>query len=300
MGAIAPGVARRGSNPWTGFGMVALALCGAASCQGQPDRSEGRASEPMGVVSLTPTLTSIVAGLGRADRLVGVTRWCPVEGIPIVGDLRTDLERVVAARPDLVIAGRYLSAAPDLAALRALGFRVLDLPLDSLVHTRRAMAILGERLDAKSQAEAMIGALDQALDDARRRASSRTGPAPRILLVFDVSDGMVYTTGGADHLGEVLQAVGAANVAQGGPKTARLSFERILQLAPDVIVHTAPTNRLPDREAALAFWQTLPSLPAVKRGAVHVWPDSSLATQGPQLAPAIGRLSRLLDPEDGP
>jgi ABC-type Fe3+-hydroxamate transport system substrate-binding protein len=246
------------------------------------------------VVSLTPSVTLLVQGLGRGDRLVGTSRFGAIEGVPVVADVRPHVEAVLAANPDLVVVGRYPSLAPDIAGLRAQGLQVLDLPLDSLGDMRAAIQNLGERLDARARAAALVRELDEALDHARRMATRWADHPPKILLVFDVADGMVYTTGGGDHLAEILDVVGAVNIAEGGPKTSRLSMEKVTSLRPDVIIHVAKSDRFPDSAAAQHFWQRAARAPAVRNRQVHVWPDGSLATHGPALASAIRRFASLV------
>ncbi len=82
----------------------------------------------MRIVSLVPSLTEAVAALGRADALVGVTRWCEI-GAPdgaarIGGTKNPDVVAVVALAPDLVLANTEENRAEDLAALRAAGLAV--------------------------------------------------------------------------------------------------------------------------------------------------------------------------------
>lgn len=270
--------------------LLATAGCGPGAAQTQA-RASGEAAR---VVSLAPSLTQMVVGLGRAERLVGVTRYCDAPGVPVVGDARPQVERVLAARPALVVAPRYASMAADVAGLRAQGLDVLELPLESVGDARQAMLALGGRLGAQAEAQAMVAALDEAMAGARAEAGARTA-RPGVLLVYEVADGYVYTTGGGDHLAEVLDAVGARNVAAGGALTARLPLERVEAMAPELIVHVAPSARFGDDAAALAYWQAAsPTLPAVVEKRVHVWPNGALATHGPGLAAAIARLSGLV------
>ena len=117
---------------------------------------------------------------------------------------------------------------------------------------------------------------------------------PKVLLVFDIMDGTIFTTGGGDHLAEILDIVGAVNVAEGGPLTSRLSLEKVTVLAPDIIVHVAQSDRFPNADEALKHWRRVAKVPAVERGQVHVWPDDSLATHGPSLPSAIRRFVGLV------
>ncbi len=234
---------------------------------------------------------------------MGVSRWCGVSGVPVVGDMRPDVERVIAARPDLILMAAYPSVARDIASLRALGFPVLDVPLATLADARAAFVLLGERLEATVAATALLSDLDAAVAEGRALAAARTArgvPRPKVLVAFEVSDGFVFSTGGDDHVGEILDLVGATNVAAGGPRTARLSMEKVLLLAPDVIIHTAASDKLPDDAAALAWWQAHAATPAVTAGRVVVWPNNDLATHGPGLAAAIRSVARIVDGAAGP
>ncbi len=303
------------------WGLVLASLVGAGAC-GRPSQAPARGAEgqdaasvpasaerggtttgggPARIVSLTPAACALVGALGRGDRLVGATAHCEVPGAPHNLDIRPNLERVVALRPDLVVIGAYPFNRSDIAKLAAAGLPVLAVPLTTLDDLRGALDRLGARLEATEAARRLRAALDGALSEARALAAADAGARPRVLLVYEVADGYVYTSGGGDHLEPLLTACGAVNVAAPGPLTARLSIERVLALGPEVLVHTAPTRALPDSAAALAYWRRVaPSIPAVKTGRVHVWPDGSLAQPGPALARAVVRLARLLHPDAAP
>ncbi|WP_405021028.1 helical backbone metal receptor [Kitasatospora sp. NBC_00070] len=81
----------------------------------------------MRVVSLVPSLTEAIAVGGR-ELLVGVTDWCSEPAdlavARIGGTKNPDLARIVALRPDLVVANEEENRAVDLAALRAAGLSV--------------------------------------------------------------------------------------------------------------------------------------------------------------------------------
>ena len=246
------------------------------------------------VVSLTPSITHLVQGLGRGDRLVGTSRHSQLEGVAIVADLEPRIEAILKVDPDLVLIGRYPSLKQDIDALRAHGLQVLDLPLNNLTDMRAAIEILGDRLQATARASILVRELDQALKESRRMATRWANNPPKILLVFDIMDGTIFTTGGGDHLAEILDVVGAINVAEGGPLTSQLSLEKVTVLAPDIIIHVAQSARFPSSQAALEHWRRIAPVPAVKSKQVHVWPDDSLATHGPSLPSAIRRFVGLV------
>lgn len=65
---------------------------------------------PQRIVSLVPSLTETLAGLGLGDRLVGVTRFCKypeplVEKLPkIGGPKRVKIDTIIELKPDIIFA----------------------------------------------------------------------------------------------------------------------------------------------------------------------------------------------------
>ena len=97
---------------------------------------------PRRVVSLVPSLTEAVAETAP-DLLVGATAWCShpanLDVERISGTKNPDVARIVALRPDVVLANEEENRAVDIAALRGAGvpvwvteIRTLDQALRSL------------------------------------------------------------------------------------------------------------------------------------------------------------------------
>ncbi|MCW2700271.1 MAG: putative periplasmic metal binding protein [Blastococcus sp.] len=105
---------------------------------------------PRRVVSLVPSLTEAIAATD-ISLLAGATDWCTHPAglaVPRVGGTKwPDLQRVLAVRPDLVVANAEENRDEDVEALRAAGIPVwmtapatVDQALDSL---GRLCAVLG-------------------------------------------------------------------------------------------------------------------------------------------------------------
>ncbi|MCC6623026.1 MAG: ABC transporter substrate-binding protein [Deltaproteobacteria bacterium] len=266
---------------------LALALASCPAAGPAPDAPAGPATR---VVSLAPALTATLVELGAADRLVGVTRYCDAPGVQVVGDLEPRLEVVVAQRPDLVVMGEYGSQSGAAEKLRALGLHVRTWPLVTLADMRRATLALGGLVARDEAARALERRLGDALAALAKAGEGRR--AVRVLIVYDVQPGFVLTTGGGDHVSELVALGGGVNVASPGPVTARLGLEEVVARAPELVLHVAPDPRFPDDAAALSYWRAL--LPAMPAEAVRVWPDDRLARNGPHLAEVAPRLAALL------
>jgi len=254
------------------------------------------------VVSLAPALTAIVKAVGGMAHLVGVTSYCDAPGVPVVGDFSPRPEAVLAQRPDLVLMAGYETQATTASALVGLGLAVKTLPLVTLAQMRATTREVGRLLGREAAADAALGELDRALALAKPAVSPSAAVTGKptsdtvivnVLLVYDVQPGFVITTGGGDHLSELVALLGGKNLIV-GPVTARVGLERVLEGAPDLILHVAPDTRFPASAAASRYWSGWPGLPAVARGQVVVYPDDGLARNGPHLAQVVPRLAAIL------
>ena len=276
--------------------LVAATLVMTLGC-GRPTDPVGDAPSPDGathprVVSLAPALTAIVRALGGDGHLVGVTAFCDAPGVTVVGDFKPRPEAVLAQRPEVVLMAGYPTQAETAAALAALGLTVKTLPLVTLDDMRHATREIGLLLSREAAAEAAVADLDRALADAARALPGGTPPVG-VLLVYDVQPGFVITSGGGDHVSELLRRLGAANVID-GPVTARVGLERVLEVAPELILHVAPDDRFRDSAAAKKHWSGWPELPAVRRHQVVVFPGDGLARNGPHLVSVVPTLAAII------
>lgn len=280
---LARGFRSIASGGWVATLFVVLAL----GC-GRPQVSSGTAPTPR-VVSLAPALTAVVRAVGGDAHLVGVTSYCDAPGVPVVGDFSPRPEAVLAQRPDVVLMAGYETQAATATALSGLGLVVKTLPLGTLADMHATTRAVGGLLGREAAAEAVLGAFDEALVKARPSDDRIV----KVLLVYDVQPGFVITTGGGDHLSELVTALGGKNLVE-GPVTARIGLERVLEGAPDLILHVAPDLHFPDSASAAKHWATWPDLPAVKRGQVVVYPGDGFARNGPHLAAEVPRLGAII------
>ena len=196
------------------------------------------------VVTLGPSFTEIAWLLGAGDRLVGRSRWdrlpAGVERIAEVGDaIQPSVERIVAARPDLVLMYAAVDNAPAIAALERAGIRVVSLRVDRIADYLAALDTLGGLLAEPARADSLRATLEATLDSVRRL------PAPsRRLRVFDpVWMQPSMTVGSGSFISELMELAGADNVyADRAEPSFTVSFEDVLQRNPDLVL-TSPAGR---------------------------------------------------------
>ena len=228
---------------------LALALLGTAAplqAQGpgalQIKDDRGRlvplSQAPQRVVSLLPSLSETVCALRACDRLVGVDRFSnwPVSlrSLPQLGGLEdTQIERLVALKPDLVL---LASASRAIDRLEALGLKVVVLEPRNLHDTERVILAVAQALG-----DAPAGpALWQALQARTAAAVARVPPALRGKTVYFEVASAPYAAGEASFIGENLARLGMGNVVPAalGP-FPKLNPEFVVRAQPDLIMATA-------------------------------------------------------------
>jgi ABC-type Fe3+-hydroxamate transport system substrate-binding protein len=164
------------------------------------------------VVSIVPSLTEAVAATAPG-LLVGATDWCShpadLDVARVRGTKNPDVERIVALRPDLVLANAEENRLPDLDALRAAGvpvyvtdIRTLDGAFTSL---RRMLAACGL-------------AVPEWLQEAEGAWAALPPPAVRRRAVVPIWRRPWMAVGRDTFTGALLARLGVDNVLAGDPE----------------------------------------------------------------------------------
>jgi len=194
------------------------------------------AAPPQRVVSLLPSITETVCALGACDRLVAVdthSNWPQsVRALPQVGGLDdAQIESILAARPDLVLAAASTRA---IARLESLGLKVMALEPRTLEDFRRVVGLLDQVLGT-ARGPRLLQQVDGELDlVARALPAAQRG----VRVYFEVSSAP-YAASESSFIGQLLARAGAANVVSGslGP-FPKLNPEFVVRADPQVIMIT--------------------------------------------------------------
>lgn len=233
---------------------------------------------PQRIVTLAPHLTELVIMLGARDRLVGVTG--PLEALPepldlpLVGDaFRIDEERLLAVKPDLVLAWASGNGADTLAKLNALGLRSFVLESETLPEIAGAIRRLGQLLQTPG-AEAHAQAYEQALRQLRATYADREP----VRVFYQIWPQPVITVGRDLFMHEIIELCGGRNLFADVPgKAVTVSTEAVLAREPQVILSE------PGGPDPFGQWQAWPVIPAVRDGQLHLLSSSTLSIPTPRL-----------------
>jgi ABC-type Fe3+-hydroxamate transport system substrate-binding protein len=288
------------------------------------------ARAPRTIVSLVPSDTYSLVQLGIADRLVGRSQYC-VEPAPAVakipsmgGTKNVDVEAVIAAFPDLVLANREENTKRDLERIVQAGIAVfVSFPkrvAEGLAHVGRLVRMLdiGDDARVKDTLRSYYTALRDA--ESRRAAHLARGSKP-VPTFFPIWMDPLMTIHGDTFISDVLRVAGGANVfadrerryplaadlGRGSPlppeevegrdlRYPRVTWEEVVARSPEVVL-------LPDEphdftEADAARFRLL-DIPAAKRAdgvaAVAKVDGKDFSWYGARSLEALGRVGAILD-----
>jgi len=267
------------------------------------DAAPRAAEAPKRIISLVPALTEMLFAIGSGPQVVGVSSFDDyppeVKSLPRVGALvDPDMERILSLRPDLVIV--YGSQTAVETQLTRAGIRAYNYRHAGLAGVFSTIRDLGNTVGRTRESEQVARQIQQRLDSIKMRVAGLQ--RVRTLLVFERDLGSLrglYASGGVGFMHDILGIVGGINVfADVSRESVQPSVETILARAPDMILEVRPTGLPRERiPAERRVWEALPSIPAVRKGQIHIVTDDYLVTPGPRVAQAAEAIARLIHPE---
>lgn len=244
------------------------------------------------VVSLSPHLTELMFSIGAGTRLAGTVRGSdfPPAAVAIaqIGDaLGLDFERILALRPQVVLAWGSGNRPVDIARLRALGLPVLVLEARRSQDIARHLRLLGALTGTQAQAQAVAGEFENRVDALRKRYAARDP----VRVLFEVWHRPLFTINGHHIISQVLGLCGGRNIFADLPDLAsEVSLEQALVLDPQAIVVGTEA-----RDARVEDWQQFSYLAAVRNGNVFTVSADQITRQTPRIADAAEQVCAGLD-----
>lgn len=223
------------------------------------------------IITLTPHLTELTFAAGAGDHLAGVARFSNYPAaatlLPVIGDAaQFDTERILALRPDLVLAWKNGTPAVAVARLEAAGLPVFvsDVAaLQDIAHGIEVIAVLAGTLAASERSRAEFNAGLQAL-----RARPRYADPVRVF--YEIWPKPLMTVSGAHIISKVIEMCGGINIfGTLQPLTPEVSREGLLAARPEIALGGSSAETA---SGFAARWAALPP-PLGAVPAHHIAPD---------------------------
>ena len=267
-------------------GVALLALMMVTTAQGAA--TPGR----LRIVSLAPNLTELAYAAGAGGALVGTVEYsdypAAAKALPRVGDAwRVDVERVLALRPDLVLA--WSSGTPDetIERLRAMRLEVVPVATYRIDDVAEALRQVGRIAGTDAVAEAAARRYEAGMRELR---ASHAG-VPRLSVFIEIDDEPLYTVNGQHVISEVVSLCGGDNVFADLPQLAPpVALEAVLARDPQVILSTDDTVDDPAR-----LWRPWTRMRAVSAGTIYALNSDTVTRATPRLVEGARAVCAALD-----
>lgn len=249
---------------------ILLAACGSPAVEEKPETDEPEVSEeegkeesaekaypvtltdavgneitlekaPENIISMMPSNTEILFELGLADEIVGVSDYddYPEEAAEKekIGGQEFNVEAIIALDPDLVFGheSAFGIGEEGYKQLEDAGIPVFVVQnAGNFEETYETITTIGQLTDKQEEAEKVIDEMKTKVDEVLAKIEDveeektvfvETSPAPDI-----------YTPGQGTFVQEILNMIGAKNIADDGEDWFVMDPEEIVNRNPDVII----------------------------------------------------------------
>ncbi|MDI9633022.1 MAG: cobalamin-binding protein [Methanolinea sp.] len=248
-------------------------------------------SPPQRIVSLAPSNTEILYALGLGDRVVGVTDYCnfppEAKGKQKVGGYSTvSIEKVVALRPDLVVAA-YGNGKDVVESIRSLGIPVVSLHPLTLDDVLKDIELIGLATGAKENARVVTGDLRRRIDaiEVRTRGAEYR---PRVAHV--IWNNPIYVSGNGTLQDKLIRLAGGRNAFAHLEGWKNVGIEDFISADPEVLVVNTGTGMGGGGDAIARYFREEPrfaGVSAIRNGRVFLVDSDIVDRAGPRVVEAL-------------
>jgi iron complex transport system substrate-binding protein len=272
--------------------------CGAATAEVSAVDSFGRRvslpAPAARIASLAPHATEQVFAAGAGARIVAVSEYSdyPPEAKQLPrasSSAAVDIEKLLALKPDLVVAWRVEATAAALQRLESLGLNVFYSEPRRLTEIPDIIEAIGQLAGTSATAAPVARALR--LDLARLEQTYRARrPVP---VFYQIAQAPLMTLGGQHFVSDAIALCGGRNVFADITVMAPIvNIEAVMAADPEAIIAGRPD---PSDTAWHGFWRRFPGLRAVRSDNLFAVPVNQMHRHGPRAFGATEQLCERID-----
>jgi ABC-type Fe3+-hydroxamate transport system substrate-binding protein len=252
-------------------------------------------SPPRRIVSLVPSLTEALFVFGVGEAVLGVTDFCvePREAVAtrarVGGTKALDVERIVALRPDLVVASAEENRREDIQALVEAGLPVFVALPTSVAGAIDLLEQLAEMTGGGDAGGRIVGEARQAL--AEVQAASEGGQPVRTFCPIWRKPWM--TIGPGTYMHDLIRVCGGDNVfGLRHERYPRVDLSEMAERDPEVVLLPDEPYRFgPEHVSEIAAFR---QVSAVRDGRIYLLEGKHLCWYGPRIAGSLRYVSGLI------
>ncbi|QOL25935.1 cobalamin-binding protein [Thalassotalea sp. LPB0316] len=230
-------------------------------------------AKPFKLVALSPHTVEMLYDLGLGDNIVATVEHADypeqAKAIPRIGGAYgLSIEKVLALRPDYVIAWRGGNKAADLAKLEQLGIAIIDSSPQNITEVAQDYRRIGQQLNRAAQGDAIAQTIELSFRQLKAQYQDKTP----VNVFYQMWPEPLMTINQSTWTHQLLSLCGASNVfATQLAAYPQISIEHVIAKQPEVIVlpwqhsKTGQGEQQTHQIPAQLMWQPWSQIPAVKQ-----------------------------------
>ncbi|MBH0057382.1 cobalamin-binding protein [Pseudoalteromonas sp. SWXJZ94C] len=239
------------------IGLLFLSVSGCALAEQTKD------SKKLRIIALAPHIVENLFAIGAGDNIVGTVDYAdyPSEAQSIErigGYYGISLEKVLALKPDLVIAWKSGNQSEDLAQIERLGIKVYLSNPTTIAGVADELLTFGEFTGKIEQSQQAANAFTQKLNAIIKSQQNKKN----ITAFYQLWSEPMMTVGKDTWINQLIETCHVSNVfAQSVTDYPQISIENVIVTKPQVIIIPDEKSKTPQ---PVVNWQKWPEVPAVK------------------------------------
>lgn len=232
------------------------------------------------IISMAPHVTEMLFVAGGGDKIVGTVSYSDypeaASKIPRIGDNRqVDIERVIAMKPDLIVAWMHGSSERQIDMVRQLGVPIFHSEPQKLDGIADSVQRMGQLMGTEAVAAPAAAELRRKLAALGAQYSKR----PPVRVFYQVWDKPLYTLNGKHIVSDAIRLCGGDNIFGHMKITAPVvNIESVLQEDPEVIIGTAVKDY-----GGVGLWRQYTTLKATRMDNLFTLEGDQLNRAGPRM-----------------
>ncbi|WP_053954964.1 ABC transporter substrate-binding protein [Inediibacterium massiliense] len=254
--------------------------------------------EPQKIVSLSPSHTEILYGLGLKDKIVGVTNYCdyPKEATqkPKVGDaFNLNVEKIIELQPDMVF--NYWPMKEEMKKkLDEAGIAVVTYAPKSISEIKDAIAGIGNITNKEKLSDKMVADIDNKKKEIEEKV--KNAPKPKVFYEIEYSQAL-WTAGDGSFIDELITIGGGENVAKDVKEPyAQYSIESLVQKNPEIYI-TNNSNMQVSKASDIKQRPGFENINAIQNNRIKILDGNLLSRPSQRVKNAIEEMAKAIHPE---
>lgn len=185
------------------------------------------------IISLVPSLTELIIDFGLGGQLIGRTRFCvhpaeKVKTIPIIGGTKNpNIEKIIALKPDLIIANKEENTKKEVEELSK-HVEVVVTEIDSVEEAIEWVQKLGVKLGVEEAADQLITSVE--------RLTSMTNDFHPISTAYFIWRQPWMTIGNDTYIHDIMNHFGLINIFGDQTRYPETNLSELASLSPELVL----------------------------------------------------------------